>query len=281
MRHVCRVTASLERRPAPLSHCVVAPDPRADHVSTGHNSLMASFGHVAVGLLAGRLHGGAFKAQAGGAPPSSNGRSAWTLRFCSAPTLLAFALIATIPDVDLAFVALGAPDDGVLGHRGASHSFGTALIVGLACATLARRVGWPVVRTAVVAAIAVASHPLLDLLGDSGRALPLFWPFSMARFESPIRIFPDSPRGTEIFSLAGIGEVAIELLMFAPVTAFALWPGRSEDSARSWWTWRRRVPTLMVIEGGASSAAPGVPGTAPGTESVVVVTDEPPLRSSG
>ena len=46
-------------------------------------------------------------------------------------TVSTFTLLALLPDFDVALVALGMPDAGCGGHRGASHSFATALIIGL------------------------------------------------------------------------------------------------------------------------------------------------------
>ena len=115
---------------------------------------MASFGHVAVGLLAGRLHGG-------------RGARASELR-CSWWTLAVFAGMAVLPDVDVLIVACGACDDGLIGHRGASHSLVMALGIGITLALLMRRLGWPVLRTAIAASFAVGSHGVLDALAQGG-----------------------------------------------------------------------------------------------------------------
>jgi inner membrane protein len=172
---------------------------------------MASFGHLAVGLLAGRLHGGA---------DTTPGQRT------SAGTLLAFAALAELPDADVLGVALGIPDVGACGHRGASHSFFLAVVIGLATAVLARRFGWPVVRTAVAATLAVASHGILDACGEGGRGIPLLWPLSDARFMSPWRLLPDAPRGLKMLSRPGLLDLAVEFTVFFPLTAFALWPSR-------------------------------------------------------
>jgi inner membrane protein len=172
---------------------------------------MASFGHLAVGLLAGRLHGGA---------------DTPTQPRASAATLLAFAALAELPDLDVIGVSLGAPDLGAVGHRGASHSFMLAVMIGLLTAIIARRYGWPVVRTAVAAILAVASHGILDACGEGGRGIPLLWPLSDARFMSPWRWLPDAPRGMKMLSRPGLLDLAIEFAVFFPLTAFALWPAR-------------------------------------------------------
>jgi inner membrane protein len=218
---------------------------------------MASFGHVAVGMLAGRLHGGTTAAGA---------------RRCSWWTLIAFALLAALPDLDVLAVALGAADRGAAGHRGASHSLCIAVTIGIASALLARRLGWPVLRTAIASTVAVASHGLLDAFGEGGRGIPLFWPLSDARFMSPWRLLPDAPRGLKLLSRPGLLDLALEFVVFFPITAFALWPVR------------RPAPKLVVIEGdGAGSAvARATPHVAVATTDRMAPEErEPPVRSSG
>jgi inner membrane protein len=169
---------------------------------------MASIGHLAAGLLVGRLHGGA-----DGAPPAR----------ASARTFLAFAALAELPDLDVLAVALGVPDASLGGHRGASHSFFMAALVGLATAALARRFGWPIVRSAIAATLAVATHGVLDACGDGGRAIPLLWPLTDERFMSPWRCLPDAPRGLRMLSRPGLFDLAVELVVFLPLMVFSLW----------------------------------------------------------
>jgi inner membrane protein len=233
---------------------------------------MASVGHVAVGLLTGRLHGGgpdegeAANAVDGARP--ARRPSSWL-------TMLLFAALALLPDADVALVALGACDGGTCGHRGASHSLPLALAIGLLAGLLARWRRWPVLRTMVATTFAVGSHALLDFLGAGGRGLPLLWPFSEARFTSPIRIFPDAPRGLALLSLPGAINVAIELAVFLPLMVYALWPRIAAwVSARALGRRLPQLPNLSFIEGGAGGAAPA-PASA--------ISDErdPPLRSTG
>jgi inner membrane protein len=213
---------------------------------------MASFGHVAVGLLTGRLHGGGDKGACG--------------RRCSWGTLLLFAALAALPDLDVLLVALGAADGGAIGHRGASHSLGMALLIALLAAVAARRLGWPALRTAVAAGAAIASHAFLDLLGAGGKGLAVLWPLSAHRFHSPWRVFPDAPRGMKLLSRYGMAELAIEFGLFLPVTLYALWP---HISAR---LRGEPPPRLRVISGEGAPATPAPPTAA---------TDEAPMRSSG
>jgi inner membrane protein len=138
--------------------------------------------------------------------------------------MLAFATLAVLPDLDVFVVACGLPDEGAGGHRGASHSLVLALGLGLLAALAARRFGWPIIRTAVAATLAVASHGVLDAIGEGGRGIPLLWPLSDARFMSPWRLLPDAPRGLKMLSRPGLFDLAVEFVIFFPLTAFALWP---------------------------------------------------------
>jgi inner membrane protein len=172
---------------------------------------MASYGHLAVGLLAGRLHGG---------------EDATRDQRTSVGTLLFFATLAEFPDFDIFPVALGVPDAGLLGHRGFSHSLLAAVMLGLLAAAIGRRFGWPFVRTAVAATLAAASHGILDACCEGGRGIPLLWPLSSTRFLFPWRVLPDAPRGISMLSRAGLIDFVVEFAIFFPLTAFALWRGR-------------------------------------------------------
>jgi inner membrane protein len=200
---------------------------------------MASFGHVAVGLLIGQLHGGGGE-RAGDQRPALG-------------TMAVFTGLAMLPDADVIMVAFGTADRGVLGHRGASHSLPVALVIGLLIAYLMQRYGWPVVRTAVMATAAVASHAVLDYLGEGGRGLPLLWPFAEMRFQSPVRIFPDAPRWPATLSGRGLTNIATEMLVFAPLTIYALWPRLATNVLRL----LRRQPAveLVVVDNGATEPA--------------------------
>jgi inner membrane protein len=213
---------------------------------------MASFGHVAVGLLTGRLHGGVADGE--------RRRTGWR-------TMALFVALATLPDADVLLVSLGASDLGPFGHRGAMHSFAMAIAAGAACAFAARRWRWPVVRTALAGAAAIASHTLLDLLGAGGKGLPLLWPLSDARYHFWWRPLPDSPRGLKLLSGVGLLEFGIEFAIFLPVTLYALWP---HIVARR----RGRPSSLRLIAGEGAVAAP--PARSPDS-----VERDPPLRSSG
>ena len=141
-----------------------------------------------------------------------------------------------------------------------------------------RRLGWPVVRTVVAATFAVASHAMLDAFGEGGRGLPLLWPLSDARFISPIRIFPDAPRGLALLSIPGAINVAIEFAVFLPMMLYATWPrimGRRSVAAIA--RAIPKLPDLTFIDGGAGQS----PAAAPATVPVSPDERDPPIRSAG
>jgi inner membrane protein len=194
-----------------------------------------------------------------------------------------FAGLALLPDADVMLVALGACDAGACGHRGASHSLPVAILIGLIGGLLAWRLRWPVVRTIIATTVAVASHAVLDAFGAGGRGLPLLWPFSDERFMSPVRIFPDAPRGLAFLSRPGVTSLVIEFAVFLPLMVVALWP-----RIGAWLSARRvgrRIPVLpsltIVIEAGGEPAPAAAPTAAPPTAQAVSDERDPPLRSAG
>ena len=234
---------------------------------------MASFGHVAAGLLSGRLHGGGNGW--GGEGPAGDGRGR---RPSSWKTFLLFVALALLPDADLLLVTLGACDSGACGHRGASHSLPLAIALGLVAALAARRLGWPVVRTAVATTFAVGSHALLDLIGAGGRGLPLLWPLTDIRFHSPIRILPDAPRGLALLSRPGIINVAIEFAVFLPLMVYAVWPRLAARlAARAVGRNISKLPALTFVERTAGLSPAPAPAPAP-TEAG---EGDPPVQSVG
>ncbi len=167
---------------------------------------MPSFGHVAVGLAAGR-----FQAQDGP-----------RLR----PALVLTGL-AMFPDLDVVAAWTGAGWHSVWWHRGALHSLLAAAIAAVLGALLVGRGrgrGFPVALLLCLAT--AASHGLLDTLTHGGSGVMLLWPFSRVRFLSPWHPIPASPIGLRILSPRGLELLAGEAVLFAPLLAYALWPRR-------------------------------------------------------
>ncbi|HEY8073156.1 MAG TPA: metal-dependent hydrolase [Labilithrix sp.] len=168
---------------------------------------MASIGHVAIGMAAGR----AFSTD-----PKTARRAMFVL-----------SAISLWPDIDAVGFLIGIPYGASLGHRGATHSIAVALFVGLASYVYAQRKGLAPKRTAEIVTLVAVSHPLLDTMTyGGGYGCALFWPFSDERFWSPLRFIPIAPIGLRLLSARGLTVMAAEVVIFSPFFAYALWPRR-------------------------------------------------------
>ena len=181
---------------------------------------MASVGHVVVGLALGR-------ALFAGRDAPARARAVGT-------ALL--AALALLPDADVVAFRLGIPYGAAWGHRGASHSLAVALLAALPLALAGAPLGVPRLRLYVFATLAVASHGPLDLLTDGGLGAAYAWPFSDARLFFPVQPLPVAPIGARMLGRRGLYVVAVELLAFAPLLLYALWPrglarARGRDAA--------------------------------------------------
>jgi inner membrane protein len=164
---------------------------------------MASLGHIAVGLGAGR----------------------WWSTAKPASAMLALCALSMLPDIDVVGMALGVPYGAPWGHRGATHSLAMAVVLGLGFALVARGRGNRRFMTTALLAIAVAaSHGLLDAMTDGGRGVALLWPLSTHRYFLPWRPIPVAPIGVGFLSVEGLEVAAWELVVFLPLIAYALWP---------------------------------------------------------
>jgi inner membrane protein len=138
--------------------------------------------------------------------------------------MVIFSGLALLPDLDYLAVAMGLPNEGPLGHRGAAHSLLPALAVGLLAALLAPR--WSVSRwrLGLVAGLVVASHALLDAMTTGSRGAPLLWPFTFHRFAMPWRPIPNAPCGLGYISPLGLRVAATEFIQFFPFLVIAFRP---------------------------------------------------------
>lgn len=150
---------------------------------------------------------------------------------------------AMLPDFDYFPVLWGDFTLANLNHQGFSHSILFALLAAIALAYVA---GWlrcgksmqllPFILTASL------SHLLLDYLTFDGRdpiGIMLLWPFSDARFNSPVSIFGGIIKGSfsDVVSLHNVGVVLQEILVLGPV-ALVVWfiavrvlnPGRDQSA---------------------------------------------------
>ena len=171
---------------------------------------MASLGHIAVGMAAGRYWAGRHSSHEPG-----------TL----VRPMVGFATLALAPDLDVIAFRLGIPYSAPWGHRGATHSVLMAAVL----ATIAAFATRPDARQSRIRlwglGVAVAaSHGLLDTLTDGGLGVALWWPFSNARFFARWTPIPVAPIGAGMLTTHGLWVVIVEALQFAPVWVWAVWP---------------------------------------------------------
>ena len=130
-----------------------------------------------------------------------------------------------------------------LGPSWRSHSIVVALLAGVAGAWFARLCGGRALQTGLLVAAVVVSHGLLDSLTDGGLGAALLWPFRDDRYFAPWNPIPVAPIGLRFLSPAGMGVALTELLLFAPLLAYAIWPRRQKTEDRRQKTEDRRQKT--------------------------------------
>jgi inner membrane protein len=182
---------------------------------------MASLGHIAVGMAAGRVWTELHGAQGERAGSRTLVRS-----------MVAFSALSLAPDLDVIAFRFGIPYGAPWGHRGAAHSIVIALVLAtvavLATRLQRRQVGFgqtDKLLWLLCAGVAI-SHGLLDTLTDGGLGIALLWPFSNARYFAPWTPIPVAPIGERMLSERGFRVVLTEALQFAPLLAWASWPRR-------------------------------------------------------
>jgi inner membrane protein len=137
---------------------------------------------------------------------------------------LASAILPVLPDVDVFGRALGISFYSMWGHRGVSHSFAAAAVIGVATAGLLhRRLGARLTSLAVYFAIITASHGVLDALTDGGPGVAFFAPFDATRYFFPWRPIPVSPLASNFFSEWGWRVFTSEVaLLWVPAALLML-----------------------------------------------------------
>jgi inner membrane protein len=146
------------------------------------------------------------------------------------PLVFASAILAMSPDADTISFYWDIPYQSMLGHRGLTHSFAFATVVGLAAACMspaAKRL-----RAGICLALATASHGVLDALTNGGRGVAFFAPFSDERFFFPLRPIEVSPIGLRFFSERGLTVLASEMgWVWLPLLAANLaWHWRKQQN---------------------------------------------------
>lgn len=147
--------------------------------------------------------------------------------------MVLFSLLSLLPDADVIAFALKIPYQAPFGHRGASHSLAFALMMSAPAVLFARMFSLPIIRTAAFVSAVVASHGLLDAFTDGGLGAALLWPLSDKRFFFFWRPIPVAPIGERMFSGWGLRVLLTELIAFAPLLIYAIWPRPEGRRARA------------------------------------------------
>lgn len=181
---------------------------------------MASLGHVAVGMVAGRLWTSGNQ--------RGEGRGATSL----VRAMFAFSALSLAPDLDILAFRFGIPYAAPFGHRGAAHSLFAALALASVAAFAARlnpeqrAERQSRARLWLLCAVVAATHGLLDALTDGGLGVALLWPLSNRRYFAPWTPIPVAPIGARMLTGRGLHVVLTESLQFAPLIVWSLWPRR-------------------------------------------------------
>ena len=184
---------------------------------------MASLGHVAVGMVAGRVWTGLGQERV-----DHDTSIAALIR-----AMVAFSALSLAPDLDVIAFRFGIPYAAPFGHRGAAHSIFIALVLATVAALATRlqldRVdtGQTRKRLWLLCVVVSISHGLLDTLTDGGLGIALLWPFSTARYFAPWTPIPVAPIGARLLSGRGVRVMVTEALQFSPLLVWAAWPRRS------------------------------------------------------
>jgi inner membrane protein len=137
---------------------------------------------------------------------------------------LTSAILPVLPDLDVFGRTFGIAFYSAWGHRGLSHSFAAAAVIGAAAALLLhRRLGARLAPLAVYFAAITASHGVLDALTNGGPGVAFFAPFDETRYFFPWRPIPVSPLASRFFSEWGRRVFEAELAMiWLPAAVVAL-----------------------------------------------------------
>lgn len=123
--------------------------------------------------------------------------------------LLLAGFCAFAPDLDVLAFRFGVPYTSIWGHRGWTHSFAFAVLLGSLVAWLFYRNRMDWWKMAVWFMVSTASHPLLDMLTNGGLGCALWWPLNDDRLFFSWRPILVSPLEIRSF----IGKYGIRVLM--------------------------------------------------------------------
>ncbi len=137
---------------------------------------------------------------------------AWCLRHRW--TLLAAVFLANVPDLD--YVPGMIIGDLNAFHQGITHSLGFVGAFWIILMVAGRLCGMNLRRWALLSALLLVSHLVVDILTADGRApygIMLFWPLSEMRVHSPVTIFPMYSKAqlSNLWDLRNLSSLAQEI----------------------------------------------------------------------
>jgi len=168
------------------------------------------------------------------ATPEEGSRLARSLR----PLLLAAVGLSLLPDVDT-LVGILTGDMGRF-HNNATHSlvFGLAIALGVgSVAWLRQRSGF--LRWFVVGLLSYELHVIMDF-ATVGRGVMALWPFSLDRYESPVKLFYGLHWSDGLLSARHAWTLVTELGFVALVAGVV-----------------RALPKLRMVKGSATTVPRG------------------------
>ncbi len=120
---------------------------------------------------------------------------------------------AFLPDADVISFKLGIAYNSFWGHRGFTHSFVFAILLGLIITFIFYRKNTSKIKYFLFFTLCAASHSLLDAMTDGGLGVAFFAPFDNSRYFFPWRPIQVSPIGIANFlGERGLRVIKSELL---------------------------------------------------------------------
>jgi inner membrane protein len=138
--------------------------------------------------------------------------------------MLGLSALSVLPDADFVAFKLRIPYSHPFGHRGMTHSLLFSVLVGVLVAIGLRLRRRPARVDALLAALVVASHGVLDAMTTGGLGVEFFWPLDTHRYFLPWRFIPVAPLGAHMLSARGLSVLLTELVLFLPAWPYAFWP---------------------------------------------------------
>jgi inner membrane protein len=139
--------------------------------------------------------------------------------------LLAAGMLASVlPDADVLAFSYRIPYDHAFGHRGFTHSFFFAALIGMLGLLAARAFGVGRAPAFVFLFVSTASHGLLDALTNGGLGIAFLAPFDNTRYFLPWQVIEVSPiTASRFLSARGWAVLQSELLwVWLPAAALGM-----------------------------------------------------------